>query len=119
MNAPELEKCLAALTPRRLPGAWKAGVLEGVAAARRPTGFHRAERLAWGAVAATWLAIFALRATTPFIPTPPGPPASAAEIAAHCDEIRRYAALEFASPESPPPTRIRIEEEFILVRPRS
>jgi hypothetical protein len=78
------------------------------------------ERTAWGTIAAAWLAIVALRATTPFIEPPSGPPASAAEIAGHWNQIRRYAALELAPSESEAPVRIHIEQEFVLpARPRS
>ena len=119
MNAPDLEKHLAALAPRRLPETWKAGILQSAASVRVPA-FFRIERLAWSAIAATWLAILALRTTTPFIAPPSGPPVSARDVAEHWRQIRLYSALDLVPDESTPPARIHIEQEFILhARPRS
>jgi hypothetical protein len=124
MNAPELESRLSRFAPRRLPAAWKAEIL-AVANARAPQPqrgvFFGVERWAWGAVAAAWLVIFALRATTPALPPPSGPAMSMAELERHWREVRRYAAMDLLPPEPPTPVRIQIEQEFVLPahRPRS
>jgi hypothetical protein len=138
MNAPDLESRLSRLAPRRLPAAWKAEILAATnSRAPQPhpqaatprgrrreessPGRFRIERWAWGAVAAAWLAILALRATTPTFPPPAGPVLTAAELEQHWREVRHYAALDLLPPEPPAPVRLEIEQEFVLPihRPRS
>jgi hypothetical protein len=122
MNTPDLENHLKKLVPPRLPAGWKPGILHAALESRQRRHVRpAAERWAWGAIAATWLVIVGLRATTPSIPTADGPPISPAEFAAHRDQIRQYAALDILPPEPPAmPSRIRLEQEFILpARPRS
>jgi hypothetical protein len=141
MNAPEFESRLARLArlaPRRLPAAWKADILSAansrapqappqtVSPCRRrreesSLGRFGFECWAWGAIAAAWLVIFALHATTPALPPPSGPAMSMAEIERHWREVRRYAAMDLLPPEPPAPVRIQIEQEFVLPahRPRS
>jgi hypothetical protein len=124
MNAPELESRLARLVPRRLPAAWKADILVAAnsrAPQPRQGVFFGVERWAWGAIAAAWLVIFALRAATPALPPPSGPAMSMAEFEHHWREVRRYAATDLLPPEPPMPVRIQIEQEFVLPihRPRS
>jgi hypothetical protein len=124
MNAPELESRLSRFAPRRLPATWKADIL-AVARSHAPqsrrNAFFRIERWAWGAIAAVWLVIFALHASTPSLPPPAGPPLSLAEFERHWREIRRYAARDLLPPEPSAPIRLEIEQEFVLParRPRS
>jgi len=118
MNTLDPERLLASLRPRQLPPAWKADILDEAHRARQrqaPSRGFRIERVAWTTIAAAWLVIFALRLTTPSIPTPPGPPVSAAEVAAHWEQIRHFAELTRPEPSAAAePTRIHIEMEFHL-----
>jgi hypothetical protein len=124
MNTPELERRLSRLAPRALPAAWKAEILASAnsrASQPRRSAFFPIERWAWGAVAAAWLVIFALHATTPTFPPPSGPALTAAELERHWREVRHYAALDLLPPEPPAPVRLEIKQEFVLPahRPRS
>ncbi len=123
MNAPEVEQHLTMLATRRLPESWKRGILLASEAARPRALFvpRFVERAAWSAIAAAWLAIAALRTTTPFIAPPSGPPMSTRDVAAHWNQIRLYAVAEFVPvDESATPAHIHIEQELIIhIRPRS
>jgi hypothetical protein len=118
MNTPDPERLLASFQPRQIPAAWKADILDAAQRARQrqaPSRGFRIERAAWATIAAAWLIIFALHVTTPSIPTPPGPPVSAAEVAAHWEQIRHFAELTLPEPSAAAePTRIHIEMEFHL-----
>jgi hypothetical protein len=118
MNTPDPERLLASLQPRQLPTAWKAEILDAAQRARQrqtPSRGFRIERAAWATIAAAWVVVFALRITTPSIPTPPGPPVTAAEVAAHWEQIRHFAELTRPEPSADvEPTRIHIEMEFHL-----
>ena len=74
----EFEKRIAETPPRRLPAAWRSDILAAAHAERapetiRPTATARPwwlewlwpNPIAWGTLAAAWVVIFALQATTP------------------------------------------------------
>jgi hypothetical protein len=118
MNTPDPERLLASFQPRQLPPAWKADILDAACRARQRRGpicDFRIERAAWATIAASWIVVIALRITTPAIAIPPGPPVSAAEVAAHWEQIRHFAELTRPEPlPEPAPPMIHLEMEFHL-----